>query len=860
MSQVDLPLVPGDVAEPAAGEAALPPKLTAAQRGLERIWATPPGWGRLSSVNHTVLGRRFIVAAFVFFAIGGALAMLIRAQLASPRSAFVGPDVYNQIFTMHGTVMMFLFAIPMFEGLAIYLLPKMLGARDFAFPRLTALGFWCYLFGGSILIAALVMGVAPDSGWFMYTPLSSNTYSPGINADVWLLGVTFVEISAVAAAVELTVSILKFRAPGMTLATMPLFAWYILVTAGMMLVGFPPLILGSILLELERAADLPFFDPTRGGDPLLWQHLFWLFGHPEVYIIFLPAAGILTTMIPVLARREILGYSWIVVAITALGFLSFGLWVHHMFTVGIPHLALSFFSAASVLVAVPTGVQIFLWLGTLMAGRPRMSVPMLFVVGFFLIFVCGGLTGVMLAIVPFDWQAHDTHFVVAHLHYVLVGGFVFPMLAAAYYYLPHVTGREPLYGVGKLAFWLIFLGFNATFLVMHLTGLLGMPRRWAVVPEGYGWDWPNLVSSIGGFVMTAGFALFAADVLFQIRFGKRSKPDPWGAETLEWATAIPPRPYAFAAIPAVSSRTPLRDRPDLGAALERGEGYLAEPRNGWQETLVVSIADGQPEHIAILPRPTFLPLLTALAIGAFVLSLLFKLYWFSPVAVLLVTGLLLAWSGQTGQRQDHGPLSAGMGLSLPLHAEVERPATWWGMLFLLVADATLFASLMFGGLFLWLVAPGWPGPAPLDLPWAPAVGLLVSAIAAALLGRAALIAVPRSTRLAAALLVAAALAHALAAGCAILIAATAVPTPTLHAHMAVSVAVLGYAALHGAIGAVLAGLGAWRCLAGYVSAKRSADVRTGALWHDYTAVATLLAMGFLAGLGRLAPLRELASP
>ncbi|MBO1078912.1 cytochrome c oxidase subunit I [Roseomonas haemaphysalidis] len=836
------------------------PARTEAARELERIWSTPPGWGRLAAVNHTVLGRRFIVTAFLFFAIGGALAMLIRAQLASPGSAFVGPDVYNQIFTMHGTVMMFLFAIPMFEGVAIFFLPKMLGTRDFAFPRLTALGFWCYVFGGSILILALLAGYAPNGGWFMYTPLSSGRYSPGINADVWLLGVTFVEISAVAAAVELVVSILKFRAPGMSLARMPLFAWYILVTAGMMLVGFPPLILGSVLLEAERALDLPFFDPTRGGDPLLWQHLFWLFGHPEVYIIFLPAAGLISTMLPVLVRHAMIGYAWIVVAVATMGFLSFGLWVHHMFTVGIPHLAQAFFSAASVLVAVPTGVQIFLWIGTMMAGRPRMSVPMLYLLGFFFVFVCGGLTGVMLAIVPFDWQAHDTHFVVAHMHYVLVGGFIFPMLAAAYYYLPLVTGRQPLYGVGTLAFWLIFVGFNMTFFIMHLTGLLGMPRRWAMVPEGLGWELPNLVSSIGGFVMTAGFALFAADMLLQFRFGRRSPADPWQAETLEWAVPIPPPSYAFASLPRVSGRAPLRDAPGLAEALERGEGFLATPRHGWQEIMAVEMATGEPEHIAILPRPTFLPLWTALAIGATVLTLLFKLYWATPLTLLLVVGVLLRWHRTAGQTRDHGLLEAGLGLRLPLHSEVPCPASWWGVALLLVADGTAFASLVFGALFLWLVAPGWPPPAVVALPLAAAAAPGLLCAAAAALARGSLMALRGSVRRAALLQLGVAACQVLAALAALWLMLFQVPTPSGHAYLAVTAAFLAYAALHATVGGILAGLAAWRCMAGFVSPRRSADLRTGTLWHDYTAATTLLALGFLLALPWLVPMRGLATP
>ena len=352
-------------------------------RQLEEIWATGPGLQRLAAVNHTVIGVRFMATAFVFFAIGGVLGMLARVQLATPQSTFMDAETYNQVFTMHGSMLLFLFAIPMIEGIAVYLTPKMLGTRDFAFPRLTAYGYWCYLFGGTILTVALIAGVAPNGGWFMYTPLSSNVYTPGINADVWLLGVTFVEISALTLAVEIIVSVLKMRAPGMSLDRMPIFGWYMLVTALMMVVAFPPLILGSTLLETERAFGLPFFDPTRGGDALLWQHLFWIFGHPDVYIIFLPMAGILSTMIPVFANTPLVGYRAIVVAIIGLAFVSFGIWVHHMFTVGIPHLALAFFSAGSAIVAVPTAVQLFAWLATLANGQPRWNVPMLYILAFF---------------------------------------------------------------------------------------------------------------------------------------------------------------------------------------------------------------------------------------------------------------------------------------------------------------------------------------------------------------------------------------------------------------------------------------------------------------------------------------------
>ena len=832
------------MAQPAA-----PTSPIALHKRLDAIWRTPPGFGQLSAVNHNIVGRRFIVTAFVFFGIGGILAMLIRAQLATPRSAFLGPDIYNQIFTMHGTVMMFLFAIPMFEGLAMYLLPKMLGARDMAFPRLSAYGYWCYVFGGSILLFGLFTGLAPDGGWFMYAPLTSKTYSPGINADIWLIGVTFVEISALSAAIEIITSILKLRAPGMALHKMPLLAWYLLVTAFMMLFGFPPLILGSILLEVERAFGLPFFDPTRGGDALLWQHLFWLFGHPEVYIIFLPAAGMVSTILPVLARREILGYTWIVVSIVALAFLSFGLWVHHMFAVGIPHLGLAFFSAASTAVAVPTAVQIFAWIGTLAMGRPQLKLPMLYLLGFFSVFVMGGLTGVMLAVVPFNWQVHDTHFVVAHLHYVLVGGFVFPMLAAAYYWLPHFTGRAARHSIAVPAFWMIFLGFHVTFLVMHLTGLLGMRRRITTYAADTGWEWPNLISSVGGFVMAIGFALFTIDVLMQWRFGKRSTRNPWGAGTLEWATAMPAPSYNFAAIPDVTTRTPFADQDNLGNRLAGGAGYLGFARNGWMETLGVNAMTGRVEQIIRLPNSTYLPLITALVTGVFFLAVLLGFYWLAPLALVALAGTFMAWTPASGERTDRGALPIGNGESVVLHSEAASPPSLWAMALAIAADATAFASLAFGILFLWVVAPNWPPPAFIE--WSAwraaltAAGLALAFIAGQTASSRVAIAPEREAALGVALL-----GHLVTIiGCAMII--VTVPDVTRHAYGAATTAIIVYVGLHAAIGALLAGFGIWRSRAGYVSQARSVDLRIGALWHNYTALIGLAMLLIVYGLPRV---------
>lgn len=640
---------------------------------LSRVWATGRGWRTLASVNHNQLGIRFLVASFVFFAIGGLLAMLIRAQLATPGAAFLGPDIYNQVFTMHGTVMMFLFAIPVLEGLAIYLLPKLLGARDMAFPRLTAFGFWCYILGGTIIVGSMLFAAAPDSGWFMYTPLSSNAHSPGIHSDVWLLGVTFVEISAVSFAVETLTSILKLRAPGMSLERMPILAWYILGAAAMMLVGFPPLILGSILLELERAAGLPFFDPARGGDALLWQHLFWLFGHPEVYIILLPAAGCLSTIIPVFARRPLVGYVAVIVAIVGMVFLSMGIWVHHMFTVGIPHLALAFFSLASVAVAVPTAVQVFAWLGTLASGTPRWRLPMLFVSGFFIVFVCGGLTGVMLAIVPFNTQAHDSYFVVAHLHYVLTGGLIFPLLAGIYYWLPHRTGRLPGQGLAVAGFWTLVTGFTATFFLMHLTGLLGMPRRIYTYRDGDGWTALNLLSSVGGFVLTIGFAIIAIDIILQLRGGRRYRRDPWDAGTLEWATPTPPPLYTFGSLPQVDRRADQLQPATLGPQLAAGQGYLGGTRHGWQETLGVEMASGRIDQFIVLPRSTWVPLWQALLVCAVVLCLLFKLYAAAGVLALAAAAGFVWGARDAGLPHDHGALPIGRGQHALPHTEAAQP-------------------------------------------------------------------------------------------------------------------------------------------------------------------------------------------
>lgn len=683
---------------------------------FERVWGNLPGWGALAAVNHTSIGLRFMVTGVAFFLVGGLLAMLVRTQLALPEQEIIGAETYNQLFTMHGTVMMFLFAIPILEGLAIYMIPKMIGTRDLVFPRISAFGYYCYLFGGLIIVSSLLLGIAPDAGWFMYTPLSSAEFSPGPGSDFWLLGITFVEVSAMAAGVELTVSILRTRAPGMTLTRMPIFCWYILAMALMIVFGFPPLILGSVLLELERAAGMPFFDTTRGGDPLLWQHLFWLFGHPEVYIIFLPAAGIVSTLIPVFARRPLVGYRWIVLAVILTGFISFGLWVHHMFTVGIPQLAQAFFSVASMLVAVPTAIQVFAWLATLLTGKVVFALPMLWIFGFLVVFVCGGLTGVMLALVPFNWQVHDTHFVVAHLHYVLVGGMFFPLMAGLYYWLPHLSGRITSRKLGHAGFWLFFVGFNATFLLMHLTGLLGMPRRVYTYEAGMGWDWLNLLSSVGGFVMATGIAITIIDVLLHLRFGNKAPHNPWNADTLEWATTTPPSSYNFLSQPEIESRHPLWDQCDLPDTIAAGHHGLADIGHGRRELYGTSATSASLREVIHLPTNSWWPLLSALALALLCLGLLTRLYWLALVAFVVAAIFLFLWSWENGAHLKAVPLGPEEPTDPPLHSRTTNGPGLWGMVVTLMANAAFYLSLVFGWLYSWTVAPDWklPDKAPLE--------------------------------------------------------------------------------------------------------------------------------------------------
>ncbi|MCU1345759.1 MAG: cytochrome oxidase, partial [Acidimicrobiia bacterium] len=468
---------------------------------LEAVWRDRPGIaGWLTTVDHKRIAKRYFVTAFCFLLVGGFEALLLRTQLARPRNDFLGPDRYNQIMTMHGTTMILLFNTPMFSAFGNYLVPLQIGARDMAFPRLNALSYWIFLFSGLFMYWSFVVDAIPDGGWFAYTPLTASEYSRGHGMDFWAIGIAFLGISTTVGGINFIVTTLRMRTPGMALSRMPLFVWGILTMSGMIVFALPSVTLSGVLLELDRAFSMHFFDPAHGGDPILYQHLFWIWGHPEVYIVFIPATGIISMVIAAMARRPIVGYSWVVAALIATGFISFGLWVHHMFATNLPFLVASFFSAASLLVAIPAGMQIFAWLATLNGPKPRLDTPMLFAIGFMVTFVLGGITGVMVAVVPWDQAITDSYFVVAHFHYVLIGGSVMPILAGVYFWYPKVTGRMMTRHLGKLAFWLIFIGFHVTFFVQHILGILGMPRRVYTSNDGLGWGGLNLMISIGSAI------------------------------------------------------------------------------------------------------------------------------------------------------------------------------------------------------------------------------------------------------------------------------------------------------------------------------------------------------------------------
>jgi len=523
----------------------------------------------IMTTDHKKIGIMYIVTAFFFFLAGGVEALLVRTQLAVPNGKVLSPEIYNQVFTMHGTTMIFLFVMPMLTGLGNYVVPMMIGARDMAFPRMNAFGFWVVLLGGLFLTSSFLFGAAPNAGWFSYAPLTELTQdcgatavlcTPGANMDFWALGILMLGISSIAASLNFVVTILKLRAPGMTINRMPMFTWMTLVTAFLLLFALPSVTAAAILLLLDRHLGTHFFQSGFGGDPLLWQHLFWSFGHPEVYILILPAFGIISEVLPVFSRKPLFGYTFVAWSGVAIGFLSFTVWAHHMFAVGLPLVAQAFFATSTTLIAIPTAVKIFNWVFTVYGGKISFKAPMLFALGFVAMFLIGGLNGIALAVVPVDYQLTDTYFVVSHLHYVLFGGTAFGVFAGIYYWFPKMTGKLLNERLGQVQFWLMLIGVNLTFFPMHILGLLGMPRRIYTYPDNLGWNDLNLLATIGAFTIAAAIMVFLWNFIITLRSGQPAGSDPWDAFTLEWDTDSPPKPYNFPVLPIVRSRRPFYDK------------------------------------------------------------------------------------------------------------------------------------------------------------------------------------------------------------------------------------------------------------------------------------------------------------
>jgi cytochrome c oxidase subunit 1/cytochrome c oxidase subunit I+III len=618
---------------------------------LEEIWEDAPGLlGFLSTVDHKRIGMRYIYTCFIFFFLAGLIALVMRAQLTAPNNHVVGPETYNELFTMHGTMMIFLFNTPILAGFGNYLVPLQIGTRDMSFPRLNAFSYWVFLLAGIFMLSSFLVGKPPNGGWFAYAPLTDKTYTPGLNMDFWGLGVAFVGLSTTVGSINFIVTIFKNRAPGMSFNRMPIFVWSMLIFSFMALFAVPAITLSAGLLELDRLFGTAFFNPSAGGSALLYQHLFWFWGHPEVYILFVPATGMVSMIVTTFSRRALAGYIWVATALVAIGFISFGVWVHHMFATGIPPLALAFFSGVSLLIALPSGIQFFAWIATMWKGKVVLSTPMLFAIGFLLIFLLGGITGVMVAVLPFDWQVHDSYFVVAHFHYVLNGAVVFPIFGAMYYWMPKMTGHLLSERLGKISFWTMFIGFNLAFFPMHILGFLGMPRRVWTYSSGLGWDGLNSIVSIGAVVFAFGTLLSLWNWVWSAWRRMPAPDNPWGADSLEWATTSPPPEYNFAAIPLIAGRHPLwQQNPLPMAASGDDEATRALGLEGAlrRENPVTGGLEGRPEETAAIPQETYLPLLLALGLAIFFTGLLIDAVVVGVLGVAAALVGLVWWAWRT---------------------------------------------------------------------------------------------------------------------------------------------------------------------------------------------------------------------
>jgi cytochrome c oxidase subunit I len=606
------------------------------------IWADEGGlWGFLTTVDHKRIGLRYIVTAFVFLACGGLEALVMRLQLAGPDRTLLTPEQYDQLFSTHGMTMIFLYASPILSGFSNYLWPLLLGSRDMAFPRLNALGYWMYLAAGIFLYVGFLSGNGPNDGWFNYVPYASRDYNPGLNEDFYSLGMVFLGIATTVGAANFIVTAMRTRAPGMSVNRLPILVWGTLTANLANLLVVPSVSLAFFLLWMDRHFGTHFFDPAAAGQPLLWQHLFWIFGHPWVYAIVLPAMGMVSEGLPVFCRRPLVAYPLVALSTVATMILGFGVWVHHMFATGLPGLGMSFFSAASIAIVLPSAVAVFAWLATIWYGRPVITTAFLFFASMILLFVIGGVSGFMTASVPVDWQLTDTYFVVAHLHYVLIGINVFPVVGALYLWFPKMTGRMLDERLGRWNFWTMFIGFNLAFLPMHITGLLGMPRRVYTYAPNMGWTTLNLIITIGSYLFAIGILLLLVNVLRSLRRGAVAGANPWGAPSLEWSVSSPPPPYNFAVIPTVASRHPLWEDnlgPADGSRLERG--LLLETG---KEMIGTTALDAAPDMILEMPEDTPAPLLLTVGTAIMFVGMILLNWALAGIGLAIAAVALFIW-------------------------------------------------------------------------------------------------------------------------------------------------------------------------------------------------------------------------
>ncbi len=626
-------------------------------RKLKSLWEGDGGIaGWFSTVDHKKLGLRYLVTAFVFLILGGVEALIFRLQLAQPNEHLLTPEQYDQLFSMHGITMIFLYAFPVLSGFSVYLWPLILGTRDMALPRLNAFSYWTYVLAGIFMYVGFFMGAGPNDGWFNYVPYALRTFDPGPNMDFYALGMVFLGISTTTGSINFVVTFMRLRAPGISINRVPIMTWGTITVSVANIFAVPAVTLAFLLLWLDRNYGTHFYDPATGGQPLLWQHLFWMFAHPWVYVIVLPALGLVNEGLPLFCRRPIVGYELVALSTVATMILGFGVWVHHMFATGLPSSGLAFFSAASIIIVIPSAIATFAWIATIWSGRPVFTTAFHFFASFIVLFVIGGVSGYMTASIPVDWQLTDTYFVVGHLHYVLIGINVFAVAGGIYLWFPKFTGRMLNETLGKWNFWVMFAGLNIGFFPMHISGLLGMPRRIYTYPEGMGWDTLNLITTIGGFLFAFGVLLLIINVFWSRKRGAVAGPNPWDGYTLEWTTSSPPPSYNFATIPRVASRHPLwesrlRDAPD------RSVPYQGPVLAHGKETLGTTSVDAEPNIILKMPEDSFAPVLLAVDMALFFTGLLIHSWWLIGLTLLIGIALTFWWvwpEPELGQTRESG--------------------------------------------------------------------------------------------------------------------------------------------------------------------------------------------------------------